>query len=327
MAAAIDAHVTTASHLLAAGLDGIELQMGHGHLLAQFLSPLSNVRTDAYGGSLEHRLRFPAAVLAAVRAAVGEEVCLGIRVSGDEFVEGGLHLPEAVEIVGALAARTRVDFVNVSHSAYHGSASLATQIADMAHDPVPFRELPRTIRTSLRARGLEVPVLAVCRFTSLREADAAISAGVADAVGMARAHIADPALVRKTLAGRADEVTPCIGCNQGCAARLEKNIPITCLVNPRAGRERTWPEPADDPSPAPRRVLVVGGGPAGMEAAWVAAARGHEVELWEAGPQLGGQLLVRELRVEARPHAIGDCVAPRTALEAIYQGRELARAL
>ena len=256
MAEATEGHVVTARNLVAAGFDGIELQIAHGHLLQQFLSPLSNRRTDEFGGSLENRMRFPLAVLRAVREAVGPDYCLGIRVSGDEYAEGGLHLDEMRQVVTAMARDVKIDFVNVSHAAYHGSYSLATQIADMAFDVAPFRELPRAIRADLRQAGFDTPVFAVCRFTSLAEAEATLAAGDADAVAMARAHIADPALVRKTLEGRAEEIRPCIACNQGCAGMLEKNVPIRCLVNPMAGMEGTWPEPADDRAAQPRRVLV-----------------------------------------------------------------------
>lgn len=290
MAAATEGHVVTARNLVAAGFDGIELQMAHGHLLQQFLSPLSNHRTDAFGGPLENRMRFPLAVLRAVREAVGPDYCLGIRISAEEYADGGLHLGEMTQVVTALARAVKIDFVNVSHAAYHGSYSLATQIADMAFDVAPFRELPRAIRAALRAAGFAIPVFAVCRFNALDQAEATIAAGDADAIGMARAHIAEPALVRKTLQGRAAEIRPCIACNQGCAGMLEKNVPIRCLVNPMAGMEGAWPEPEHDRTAQPKRVLVVGGGPAGLEAAGVAAARGHEVTLWEAAARLGGQL-------------------------------------
>ncbi len=290
MQTVIDGHVQTARNLIEAGLDGLEIQLGHGHLLQQFLSPLSNTRTDAFGGSLENRLRFPLAVVEAVRSALGPHACIGIRVSGDEFVEGGLHLDEVCAALAQLACAVPLDFVNVSHSAYHASYSLATQMADMAFDPQMFRHLPGAVRSALHAAGAPVPVLSVCRYDTLAEAEDMIARGQADMVGMARAHLAEPALVAKTLAGREDEIQPCIACNQGCAGMLEKNMPIRCVVNPRAGVEATWAEPAAVPTAQPLDVLVVGGGPAGLEAAWTAAARGHHVELWEAGDALGGQL-------------------------------------
>ena len=291
---AVEAHVAAARNLVEAGFDGIELQMAHGHLLQQFLSPLSNRRTDAYGGSLENRLRLPIRVLTAVREAIGPDLCLGIRLSGEEWVEGGLHIAEAERAAVRLARAAQVDFFNVSHSAYHASYSLATQMADMAMDPAPFRDLPARIRATLRIEGIPAPVFAVCRFTSLAEAEAAIAEGTADAVAMARAHLAEPEIVRKTVEGREDEIRPCIACNQGCAQNLERNLPLRCLVNPMAGVEGEWPEPEALPAPEPRRVLIVGGGPAGIEAARTAAARGHAVTLWEATDRLGGQLLWTE---------------------------------
>ncbi|CCD88358.1 putative NADH-dependent flavin oxidoreductase; N-methylproline demethylase (Stachydrine utilization protein stcD) [Bradyrhizobium sp. ORS 285] len=286
----IEGHLVTARNLVAACFDGIELQMAHGHLLQQFMSPLSNKRDDEYGGSLENRLRFPARVLAALRAELGETFCLGIRISGEEYAEGGLGIDEVERIVPMLARQTRIDFVNVSHSAYVASYSLATQMADMAFDPAPFRALPARIRQSLRADGFKTPVFAVCRFTGLDEADTMIAAGDADAVGMARAHLAEPAIVRKSIEGRADEIRSCIACNQGCAGMLERNLPIRCLINPIAGLEGTFDEPEALPRGARHKILVVGGGPAGLEAARVAAALGHDVTLWERGRQLGGQL-------------------------------------
>jgi len=289
MDAVIEGHVLTARHLMAAGFEGIELQMAHGHLLQQFLSPLSNNRDDAYGGSAENRMRFPLEVLQAVRAEVGRDFCLGIRLSGDEYVEGGITIDQAERTAVSLAAAEKIDFFNVSHSAYHASYSLASQMADMAIDPEPFRSLPARIRIALRDEGHDIPVFAVCRFNTLAEADAIIAAGGADAVGMARAHLAEPAIVNKTVEGRMNEIRTCIACNQGCAGMLEKNLPIRCLVNPRAGLEGEWAELAKTGTQQPKRLLVIGGGPAGLEAARTAAERGHIVTLWEKQDDLGGQ--------------------------------------
>jgi 2,4-dienoyl-CoA reductase-like NADH-dependent reductase (Old Yellow Enzyme family)/thioredoxin reductase len=290
MDAVIEGHVLTARNLVASGFDGIELQMAHGHLLQQFLSPLSNKREDAYGGSPENRMRFPIEVLRAVRAEVGDDFCLGVRLSGDEYVEGGMTIDQAEQIAPALAAAAKIDFFNISHSAYHSSYSLASQMADMAIDPQPFRELPARIRSALHAANRNIPVFAVCRFTRLDEAETMIANGGADAVGMARAHIAEPAIVRKTVEGRASEIRTCIACNQGCAGMLEKNLPIRCLVNPHAGLEGEWMDLAETIVTHPKHLLIVGAGPAGLEAARTAAARGHRVTLWEKRDQLGGQL-------------------------------------
>jgi 2,4-dienoyl-CoA reductase-like NADH-dependent reductase (Old Yellow Enzyme family) len=286
----IEGHLRTARNLVAAGFDGIELQMAHGHLLQQFLSPLSNKRDDEYGGAIENRLRFPARVLAALRAELGGAICLGIRISGDEYQDGGLGIDEVERMVPMLARQTQIDFVNVSHSAYVASYSLATQMADMAFDPTPFRDLPARIRAQLRGHGFETPVLAVCRFTRLEQAETMIAADQADAIGMARAHLAEPAIVRKSIAGRFDEIRQCIACNQGCAGMLERNLPVRCLINPVAGLEGQYDEPENVPRTARKKFLIIGGGPAGLEAARVAASLGHDVTLWERGETLGGQL-------------------------------------
>jgi 2,4-dienoyl-CoA reductase-like NADH-dependent reductase (Old Yellow Enzyme family) len=285
----IAAHAEVARNLVAAGLDGIELTVAHGHLLQQFLSPASNRREDSWGGDEAGRMRFAVETLRAVRAAVGEGVALGIRISADEFLDGGLDLAAMQRITPKLCDAARVDFVNVSHSAYHGSRTISTQMADMAFPPDAFHHLPRGVGAALRAAGHVMPVFAVCRFRTVAEADAFLAESPqVDMVGMARAHIADPALVRKAREGREDEQRPCIGCNQGCAGFLAQSLPITCLTNPAAGREAAWG--SITPAAAPKRVLVLGGGPAGMEAAATAAARGHAVALWERSDRLGGAL-------------------------------------
>jgi 2,4-dienoyl-CoA reductase-like NADH-dependent reductase (Old Yellow Enzyme family) len=287
----IAGHVVSARNVLEADFDGIEVHLGHGHLIQQFLSPVTNERDDDYGGSESNRMRMAIEVVKAVREEIGPDTCMGIRVSADEFAPGGLTIDDMCRIVPALLDHVGVDFVHVSHSAYHGGYSLSTQMADMTFPADTFRHLAPRIRSSLRARHHHVPVLAVCRFRTLQEAEEVLARGDADLVGMARAHIADPAVVRKVLEGRSLEIRTCIGCNDGCAGFLEKGLPITCVVNPATGRERSWPpDPRDDPAKTALRIVVVGGGPAGLEAAWVAAARGHDVRLYEKATRLGGQL-------------------------------------
>jgi 2,4-dienoyl-CoA reductase-like NADH-dependent reductase (Old Yellow Enzyme family) len=286
----IDGHLRTAEHMIRAGADGIELHWGHGHLLQQFLSPLSNQRTDDYGGSIERRMRFPLEVLRRLRQELGPSACLGIRLSAEEYVPEGLTLEQAREIAARAAHEVQIDFIHVTHSAYHMSRSLGTQMADMGVDGSPFRELPGAIREATAQARHRPAILTVCKYRGLDEAGEMIRRGDADLVGLARAHLAEPELVRKWREGRVDEVTPCIGCNQGCAQNLEKNIALTCFVNPRAGRESQWRKPELEPARAVREVWVVGGGPAGLEAAATAAARGHRVTLLEREGRLGGRL-------------------------------------
>ena len=295
MAEVIRGHVLSAQHIREAGLDGLEVHFGHGHLLQQFLSPHSNHREDAYGGSEENRLRFPLQVLRAVREAMGPAYPVGIRISAEEFLEGGLTLADMCRITPRIAAAVPIDFVNVSHSAYHMSYSLATQMADMHFPRAAFRDLPAGIKAAVP----HLPVFAVCRFNRLELAEEVLASGQADLVGMARAHIADPFLLTKAREGRLDEIRPCIACNQGCIQMVELSRPITCLMNPTAGLEQTWGEGSLVPAPVRKRVLVIGGGPAGLEAARVAAERGHAVTLWERAPEVGGQVTIAS-RITAR---------------------------
>ncbi len=276
-----------ARRVVAAGFDGMEVHLGHGHLLQQFLSPITNDRDDAYGGSPERRLRLAREVVAAVRAAVGDRAAVGLRVSADEFVPGGLDLDDVVGIVRAIHAETPVDFVHVSHSAYIGAPSLSTQMADMSYGTAPFRHLPARFKQEFP----DLPVLAICRIDTIATGAEMLAGGEADLVGFARAHIAEPNLLRRSVDTAADAPAPrrCIACNQGCNANLEAITPITCTVNPAVGREREWDAAAASIATR-RRVVVVGGGPAGLEAATSAARRGHAVTLLERGDALGGQL-------------------------------------
>ena len=307
MAEVIDAHVSSARHLREAGLDGLEVHFGHGHLLQQFLSPASNVRGDAYGGSEDNRLRFPLHVLRAVRDAMGPDFPVGIRISAEEFMNPGLSLEDMQRMVPKITEAVPVHFVNVSHSAYHASYSLATQMADMHFPRAAFRYLPAGIKAAVP----HLPVFAVCRFNRIELAEEVLAAGDADLVGMARAHIADPFLVSKARAGQLDQIRPCIACNQGCIAMVELHQPVTCLMNPTAGREGEWAEGTLTPAPVRKSVLVVGGGPAGLEAARVAATRGHTVTVWERAAEVGGQV-----NLAARITARSEFTHARTWFEA-----------
>ena len=274
-----------ARRMAQAGFDGVEVHLGHGHLLQQFLSPYTNKRTDGWGGTAERRLRLSREVLQRVREQA-PDLPLGIRVSADEFLDGGLRPPDVLEIVAQLRVDFPLAYVHVSHSAYHGSRSLATQMADMSFAHAPFRHHAALFKKE----HPDLPVLAVCRLDSLPEAAELLVAGEADLVGLARPHIADPHLVRKTLEGRAHEVNSCLACNQACVGRLEASLPISCVVNPEVGAEQEWNVARAAVRAPQRRVAVIGAGPAGMAAALAARQAGHEVTLLEAGEASGGQV-------------------------------------
>jgi hypothetical protein len=277
----------------------MEVHLGHGHLLHQFLSPAANVRTDDYGGTPENRMRYPLEVLGEVVAAVGGRVPVGIRTSVDDLMPGALGPEDHRAITRHAAALPGVAFVNASVAAYQWP-SIGHHVADMAHAPHPFRDLTEALRPVIG----DLPLLTANRYRTLAEAEETLARGVIDMVGMNRAHMADPDLIAKSLAGREAEVRPCVAHNF-CIGQIAAHQPIGCMMNPTVGRETRWSDP---PAPARhrRRVLVIGGGPAGLEAARVAALSGHAVTLWERGSALGGRL-----DVCASAHGRGDIGAMR----------------
>ena len=265
----------------AGGLDGIELHMAHGYLVQQFLSPVSNSRTDEYGGSFEQRLRLALELLAAVRGAVSPTMALGVRLSSEAF-PGGLTPQDVARAAGIFRARGLIDFVNLTlGNDYH-----AHKMIGAMHEPSGY-ELPYAVPVKT---AVDLPVLVTGRFRTLEEADQVIGSGAADLVALTRAHIADPDIVRKTVSGRAAEIRPCIGCNHGCIGGLLTAGRIGCAVNVAVGAEATLGEDLIEKAPQPKTVLVVGGGPAGLEAARVAALAGHRVILAEASGHLGGAI-------------------------------------
>lgn len=277
------AYVDAARLAVAAGFQGVEIHFGHGHLLHQFISPASNTRGDEYGGSEDARLRFPLEVLDDVLAAVGDQVMVGVRMSADELVAGGQDLEAGCRIAQLLDSTRPIGFLNVSLASYT-VPSIGHHVADMSEGPTPYLQDALAVAGKCR----RVPVLAACRFTDLADAERGLATGQLAAVAMTRAHIADPQLLAKAAAGREDTIRPCVSCNF-CIGEIAGHRPMTCMMNPTVGKESQWPEP---PTPADRRrrLLVLGAGTAGMETARVAAERGHDVEVWEAGPEPGGQL-------------------------------------
>ncbi|HEX4893379.1 MAG TPA: FAD-dependent oxidoreductase [Hyphomicrobiaceae bacterium] len=281
------------------GLDGVEIHCAHGYLLHQFLSPSLNRREDDYGGCEENRQRLMLEVVRAVRGAVGPGFAVGVRVAPD-LTENGVGVGECERALAALEREGLVDFVNISLGNYH---SFPKMIGGM-HEPVGY-EMPTSAPIARRSK---VPAIVTGRFRTLEEADQVIRAGEADLVGMTRATIADPELVRKTIAGRIEDVRPCIACNQRCAGGvLGPARRMGCSVNVAVGFERTLSEKLIERSADPMRVVVVGGGPAGLEAARVAALRGHNVILFEASKDLGGTIAIAK-RAPTR-HGIADITA------------------
>jgi 2,4-dienoyl-CoA reductase-like NADH-dependent reductase (Old Yellow Enzyme family) len=273
----------SARNAAAGGFDGIEIHGGHGYLIHEFLSPRSNLRQDAYGGSLENRMRFAVEVLEAVREATGGRLAVGLRLVGDEELgpSRGLGAEDAAEIGARFEALGLVDFLNVSV----GLSGLG--MVRPLYSPHGLGVYAaRTVKQAVRG----VPVFAAHRILTPAEAEAILERGEADAVTLVRALIADESWAEKALAGREAEIRACTGCNQGCYGNLLQSLPVACATNPAVGREDSLGRASWSAAPTRKNVVVVGGGPAGLEAAWVAAARGHRVRLLERSNQLGGKV-------------------------------------
>lgn len=262
------------------GLDGVELHGGHGYVVQQFLSPLTNLREDAYNGDVAARSRFAIEVLTAIRQACGADFPLGIRLSASTAA-GGTSAADLAWLATHLEEQGLVDFVDLSFSDYFRMSAMSATMAvpagyQLAHN-APIAQAVRS-----------VPRIVTGRYRTLEEAEQVLREGEADLVSLVRAQIADPMLVVKTAQGRVDDVRPCIACNQGCVGGLLTIGRMQCTVNPTAGYESELDERRIERVPTPLRVLVVGGGPAGLEAARIAALAGHNVILAEAGPAFGG---------------------------------------
>ena len=283
----VEGYAAAADRLRRAGLDGVEVVASHGYLPSQFLNPNVNRREDQYGGSPENRLRFLRQVLAAVRGRVGSEVVVGMRISVKEHDPAGLPEEVAIEAGAGLAAAGLVDYISVTSGTSAGLAGSDHIVPEMH-----FRNAyTATLAGRVRAVA-QVPVLVAGRINQPQEAERILVEGQADACIMTRALICDPQMPALARAGRTDDIRACIACNQACIGHFHAGYPISCIQHPETGRELRYGRRT--PSPAVRRVLVVGGGPAGMKAAAVAAERGHQVVLHEATERLGGQVLLAE---------------------------------
>ena len=275
-------YALAAGRLKRAGFDAVEVIASAGYLISQFLSPLVNKRKDEYGGEYEHRMRFGLEVARAVRREVGPDFPVIFRVSGNEFMEGGLENREA-QIFCRELEKAGVDMINVTGGWHETRVPQIT----MGLPRGGFVYLAQGIK-----QAVSIPVMACNRINDPLMAEQILRDGQADLIGFARGFIADPEIANKARAGRLDEINYCIACNQGCFDPLFERQPVTCLVNARAGAEA---ERTIAPAPRRKKIMVIGGGPAGMEAARVAALRGHEVCLYEKNERLGGQLLLAAL--------------------------------
>lgn len=283
----VDEYAFSAAQIKKAGLDGLEIHANHEDLMQLFLSPATNRRDDEYGGDRHRRLRFISDALAAMRAETGSEFTIGVRFNMDELFEGGYDADEGIEIARLLEATGNVDYL---HGVIGNNWGAPSYIQPHHYRPAQWSELAGRYRASLG-----VPVVYTGRVSDAQTAEDVLARGHADVVGMARAMFADGQLLSKTRAGRLEEIRPCIGCNDCLHAVVVEGMPFGCSVNPETGREA-------DAKPRPvtlrKRVLVVGGGPAGLELAGSLAERGHSVTLWEREGEPGGQLRIAAYAAE-----------------------------
>ncbi len=277
-------YASAAQRMQAAGLDGIEFE-AYGHLMDAFWSPATNKRTDDWGGSLDNRLRFTHRVLDAVRAAVGPEFIVGLRMVADEDWDKGLSKAEGVEIATRLAASGKIDFLNLIRGHIESDAALTGVIPIQGMRSAPHLDFAGEVREATK-----FPVFHAARIPDVATARHAIATGKLDMVGMTRAHIADPHIVAKVMAGQEDRIRPCVGATY-CLDRIYEGGEALCIHNAATGREARMPH-AIPKADSAKRVVIVGAGPAGLEAARVAGERGHRVVLMEASDRAGGQVNV-----------------------------------
>ena len=271
-----------AGHCAEGGFDGIELQCSHSSIVRGFLSGATNVRTDHYGGSLENRARLLLEIVDVVREAIGPTRALGVRLCGDELIEGGTTIDEAVEVARLVEATGKVDYINTSIGV--ATATLFMIEASMHIPPGYALFIPNAIRKAVR-----LPVVGVGRFKDSLQAERALAEGQCDLVGAVRAQIADPDFVRKAQAGEHDDTRLCLSCNQECVGRMGLNRWLGCIENPSTGREALTVKRVAEPKRR-KRVLVVGAGPAGLQSAISAAKHGHDVTVYDRESQAGGMV-------------------------------------
>ncbi|MFC3941403.1 FAD-dependent oxidoreductase [Pseudomonas gingeri] len=282
----VSGYAAAARRLHRAGIDGVEVVASHGYLPAQFLNPRVNRRTDGYNGDLDQRLRFLREVIAAIRAASDPQFIIGLRICADERDPEGLTEDESLAAVVRLQGE--LDYVHIVAGTSASLGGAIHIVPPMAIEAAYLAKEAGTFKASL-----SIPLFVTGRINQPQEAELIIARGQADVCGMTRALICDPQMPNKTDSGHSEDVRACIACNQACIGHFHKGLPISCIQHPETGRELQYGRLIA--TVRRQRVMVVGGGPAGMKAAAVAAQRGHEVTLYEAGSQLGGQVLLAQL--------------------------------
>jgi mycofactocin system FadH/OYE family oxidoreductase 2 len=273
-------YALVAGHCREGGFDGVELQCSHSSIVRGFLSGATNLRTDQYGGSLENRARILFEIVDAVREAIGPEMALGVRLCGDEFIEGGTTIDEAVAVSRMVEAHGKVDYINTSIGV--ATATLYMIEASMHIPPGYSLFIPNAIR-----KAVDLPVVGVGRFKDPLQAERALAEGHCDLVGAVRAQIADPDFVRKAQGGEHDETRLCLSCNQECVGRMGLNRWLGCIENPATGKEAVRTLTI---SKKRKSVMVIGAGPAGLQAAISASHHGHDVTVYEKDDVAGGQV-------------------------------------
>jgi 2,4-dienoyl-CoA reductase-like NADH-dependent reductase (Old Yellow Enzyme family) len=280
------------------GLDGIEIE-AYGHLFDAFWSPNTNEREDEYGPqSMENRLRFSFDVLKEIRRQVGDDYIVGLRMVVDETIDNGLHRSEGLQIAEIMAASGLIDFINVIQGYIGTDEALSHVIPGMGTPAGPHLDLARAVK-----QRVKLPIMQAARVNDVATARHAISSGAVDLIGMTRAHMADPHIVAKITRGEEHRIRPCVGAGY-CIDRIYQGGEALCLHNPATGREETMPHVVPKSTGPVKKIVVVGAGPAGLEAARVSALRGHKVVLFEAADKPGGQILLAA-KLQRRREIVG----------------------
>ena len=280
IAEVVQGFATAARHAREAGADGVEIHGAQGHLIQEFVSPFSNRRSDEYGGSMDNRLRFAREIIAAVREATGPEFIVGYRMGVEEFTPGGITIDDSVEAARHLVALDAIDYLSLAQGNFN---TLDTHVPDAHYPPLAYVDLHARVKAAAGA----VPVVASSRIQTPEQAESVLAAGKADVIGLCRALIADPEWPAKAESGRAADIRRCISINQCWGWTIESRR-LACSINPMVGNELELPPLARVAQP--KRVVIIGGGPGGLEAARTAAECGHEVVLFERQDALGGKL-------------------------------------